>query len=162
MPSPVLRYSLTTDTPRAPASNRSLCVQVISGFAQFGQSLAVKSGANYALTAWVRVRSATSAPVSVGLGLQAAYSPWVDLGRMEVTLGSPFAWNQLTMPSLTAVPQPAVAGSRDAGVMFLLWVNTPGAVVCVDDASMVETGACGRTRLAVDPGRGLPTMHFAT
>lgn len=146
-PSPVLSYFLTFEAPRTAASGRSLCVQVTSGFAQFGQSVALHLLSNVTAQAYVRVKAAptTTTPVSVTLILSQASSPYGWLVSKQLSITKTSGWVLFNIPGL---PQLTQANPLDTpgvcAVLFLLYVGTPGATVCVDDARLSELGKQSR------------------
>lgn len=98
IPTPSLLYSLSTSAPRTTGSGNSACVQVTSGFAQLVQSITIKAGTDYSMSAWFRVMAAATpaTPVSVSVALQADFSPYNWWGSTDATVSVSSGWSLVT------------------------------------------------------------------
>lgn len=139
-----IAYSFVTTTPRTTAGSRQWCVKVTNGFAQFGQDLSLKNATSYTLSAWFRVSAAatTTTAVTVGVGLQAGYSPWNLWASKFVTITQSQSWQQVNLTNARPSAQPGSSSGSPVPSFILLYVNTPATTVCVDDAFAIESGAC--------------------
>lgn len=143
-PSPVLRYTLDTGVPRTPTSARSWCVQVVSEFAQAGQSIVLTPATDYALSVWFMVKAApsSSTPVTVEIALQAGFSPWNWYGYASTQITVLSGWTQLTLRNLTQPTGADPSAPTTAPAMMALRVMTPGVTVCMDDAQVTLPCEC--------------------
>jgi hypothetical protein len=144
-PTPSLVYSLSTSVPRTAGSGNSACVQVTSGFAQLVQSITIKVGTDYSMSAWFRVVT-VAASASVSLALQANFPPYDWWGSADATVSTASGWSLVTVSKLYQLPQPPSGTvSTSVPALVILRVNTPTILpvtVCMDDAMLQEAGKC--------------------